>query len=449
MKLLMLAGLMLSGTSALSAVPSLTRIHDESVGATALVNGIALLADYNELGLKAASITGVVQLVDVGNVRRFRCNANTCFFGVNQNSGTGKLWRSDGTPGGTRIVADFPDGGITVIALVGEIAYVQVGGSNGRIAEVDASGSVRIIYSGYANGDFVANEQVAAFSTNNNLGRIIRIDRGSTPVDLGRYALNAERPVGVVGDTLIFAMETPATGTELFKHQRGDSAPVLIREFSPGPTGSGPSMITQYGDGFYFQTGIGVFSLAPPFTNPVPVTGFRLSFRMEPKFGRLAIAGSGGGFQNAFLINSFGGQAVSLSSFTAGRFDDSEKEVFGFLESGVVYGANATVTGPNSISKGREPYYSDYSGGPAILLADLAPGASDSLPRAMSSDGERAVFSAAGAVWLAGQPLGGPLSLPQPVPLDTYAGSLMMMLLLLVVGCLYVRAHQCGFPLIR
>lgn len=113
---------------------------------------------------------------------------------------------------------------------------------------------------------------------------------------------------------------------------------------------------------------------------------------------------------------AFGVAPVRLSFFSQGSFAPYEREIFGFIESGLVFGANATTTATTGGAVGQEPYYADYNGGPAVLLADLVPGNEGSAPAAMASDGERAIFSAAEAIWLVGAPLGGQLAPPEPVP---------------------------------
>lgn len=419
----------------------MVQIDDQRAGATALVNGIALLADANNGGLRAASIEGITQLIGTGSIRVIICSVGNCYFSANQSNVSGALWVSDGTPSGTRAIAEFPDGALTVQAVVGDLIYAQLGGTNPGIVEVSTAGVVRVIYSGYSNGDLVANDQVVAFSTNADFGRMIRIDRGAAPVDLGRFVSHGvSKPAAVIGDTVIFAMETAAYGTELWRHRRGDAAPVLIRDFTPGPDSSRPDLITPFGDGVYLRISTTAFSLLPPFTDPVQESGLPSPRRFEVGQGRLAFEGGATGFSDAFLVPAFGSPAVALSQFSAGSFVPFEREVFGFLESGIVFGANATVTGPISSSLGREPYYADYSGGPAILLADLIPGSADSDPKAMSSDGQRAVFSAAERVWLVGAPLLGAQPLAaQPVPAIDLSALMLLALSILLGVRLFAR----------
>lgn len=290
-------------TSSVSlAIPPITQIDDQRADSTALINGIALLANYYAGGLKAVSISGAVQLIDEGHVSGIYCNSSLCFFGASLDSFSGKVWQTDGTPSGTRSIADFPDGAVGVEAIAGDVIYAQVGGLKPRVVEIAADGAVRVIFQGYSNFDLVASQESVAFSTNQNFGRMIRVDRGGVAIDLGRYVSNGtQKPVALVGDTLIFAMETPATGTELWRHRRGETTPTLIRDFAPGPVGSFPELITPYENGLYLKTALGMYSLAPPFSNPLPVPSFGVPFRIQVGHEGLAIQAQGGGLSRCLF----------------------------------------------------------------------------------------------------------------------------------------------------
>lgn len=416
-------------------LPPMVQIHEFPAPATALVDGIALLADSNGAGVRAVSATGTTHIVTTGSVNDFQCESGNCWFAANQDNLSGRLWRTDGTPLGTQLVYENSTAALVLIAVLGGRLYLQIGGLTPRLMELSAAGQ-RTLFDGWANTLAVSNE-TAVFSANINFGRMLRIDRDGTLTDLGPYSANTgtTRPAIAIGDTVLFS-----SGRRLWRHQSGDAGPIEI----PGPQHSDPELFTRFGDLVYLRSGARLRVMAPPYMNSTLVPDLGGPSRLQLGAGGLAIVAlDAGGFQNAFLVRQPGASVTRLSSFIAGSFEHSPfTSIFGFVGAGVVFGANATVSGPVSISLGREPYYSEGLDGQALLLADLASGLADSNPRNMASDGQRAVFSA-GNVWLVGAPLR-PVTASPPVAVSVFgqAGRWVLCIVALSIGLFILRQSK-------
>ncbi len=396
--------------SALGAtpVPDIAQLASYPSNVTGLVNGYALLPGALENGgLISKSGYGTEILLATGATNRIVCNDRVCYFGTISTGPAvpGRLWRTDGTRRGTVQLASYDNSTVYVLGLAGSYAYAQIIGTDRRIIEVAVDGSLTSIFQGTPD-HFAASEQTVAFVDQANR-RVTRIDRGSAPLTLDHYVPNGlDRPVAVIGSTILFAGETQSTGVELWLHRTGDLASTLISDFVPGANGSSPDWLTPFGAGVYFSAASRLYRLEPPFTTPVLELNNQAwaSFLQVGNRGLAFLARGGNGFMDVFLAPSFGAPPINVSGFSAGAFELFTEFQFGFIGKAFVFGARAELVPTNL---GREPYFSGGLAGDALLLADLTPGASDSNPRAMSSDGERALFATANATWHVGAPLVG------------------------------------------
>lgn len=199
-----------------------------------------------------------------------------------------ELWRTDGTPAGTRVIARFFNG-VSTFGMLTQPSGPFVFFTNfaGRLMATEADGGVReVLQAGYLSETRQGYVVVGSVNTartiyrleNGALSELVRglsasvqprtltewqgrlvftygprawvsgPDAGWSPIGDGvtwkatqaSSANGAFSSVVVAGGSLFFAGATPATGTELWRLRTPEDTPELVVDLRPGPDGSEP-----------------------------------------------------------------------------------------------------------------------------------------------------------------------------------------------------------------
>jgi ELWxxDGT repeat protein len=140
-----------------------------------------------------------------------------------------ELWQTDGTAGGTALLADL---------------YGANGGSKpSRLAAVDGA-----VY-------FFADDGLHGFELHRSDGRaadtrLVR-DINPGPADGFQAYLSAPRPTALGGE-VYFAADDGQAGVELWKSDGTESGTVLVKDVRPGPNGSFPAESVAVGETLFF-----------------------------------------------------------------------------------------------------------------------------------------------------------------------------------------------------
>ena len=201
----------------------------QSVGATPTVSSRLHVHDGAAYFKSDSSIvrwtpeTGVKELVSSGSnlwKSSFASVGEHLFFAFDDGIHGTELWRSDGTPAGTRMVADLHSGGSsgpTELTAVGDrLFFVATSARHGsELWEVDSAGSVRLVS-----------------------------DLAPGPLSSGPSYLT------LAGDTLFFSADDGETGREPWALTLGDTGP------GPPPLPPGPFLTSPEVPGFRFKVRI-------------------------------------------------------------------------------------------------------------------------------------------------------------------------------------------------
>jgi ELWxxDGT repeat protein len=196
------------------------------------------------------------------------------YFPSNTTYGDGRLWRTDGTPGGTTVVSDLTEVGgyVDTLGALGDIVLMNGGRfiDEGDLYRSDgtATGTFRVGAStaGTASGmfdhhdsttgnhAFVPSGQVVYFAAN----EVWRTDPGAGAVrvsDIAPGGLDADPGNFVRGGdgSIYFSANDPAAGREMYRIAPGAAAPQLLGDVLPGPESSAPGRVTAVGNLLYFS----------------------------------------------------------------------------------------------------------------------------------------------------------------------------------------------------
>jgi ELWxxDGT repeat protein len=148
------------------------------------------------------------------------------------------LWRSDGTPGGTKLVANLPErvaSAWSAPVVVGEsLFFLLNNGGNGGVELWKSDGT----------------------PTGTSLVKDLSPGRDVAGTGAGPRALG-------VGQTLYFAYEDPAHGVELWKSDGTPAGTGLVRDLAPGPKSSWPMSLQRAGTRLVFIVGLEPAGFAP------------------------------------------------------------------------------------------------------------------------------------------------------------------------------------------
>ncbi|MBY0278291.1 hypothetical protein K2Z84_23430 [Candidatus Binatia bacterium] len=186
-----------------------------------------------------------------------------------------ELWRTDGTPQGTTIVADLNPGpagssynGGTMAKLGRRVLFAADDGTHGReihVTDGTPGGTqlLRDIYPGPGGSGTFGVARLgdaiyfgASSPTGSELWRSDGTDAGTERVAVVAPppALGGDAPIAFarLGDVLLFAVTRPETGTELWRSDGTAAGTELLVDALPGPGSSNPSPIVVVGDMAYF-----------------------------------------------------------------------------------------------------------------------------------------------------------------------------------------------------
>ena len=177
------------------------------------------------------------------------------------NGGGSELFASDGTAGGTHVVADIyaatQSADVTPLARVGDTVYFRYGEPGTGLSSLWATdgttaGTARASTVGPAAFDPAAVLGGALLFAR---GELYRSDAGGTAVlkDVrpGTAASVPER-LKRVGDVVYFTADDGTGGRELWKTDGTADGTVLVKDIRPGSAGSDPSALTDVGGTLYF-----------------------------------------------------------------------------------------------------------------------------------------------------------------------------------------------------
>jgi ELWxxDGT repeat protein len=188
------------------------------------------------------------------------------FVGTNGTTGN-ELWRTDGTAAGTTLVADINAGtsNSSPFELTVSGSYLYFGATtatNGtELWRTDGTtaGTIRLsdVFAGVGNGlvDITSESGgTVYFTANNSLGSAGLWKSNGTPGTTSQFsaAITGVNSWLNINGRLYLAATTSSNGTELFKIDPGDGAPVLVKEIASGSGSSSPQSLTNMGGTLYF-----------------------------------------------------------------------------------------------------------------------------------------------------------------------------------------------------
>jgi ELWxxDGT repeat protein len=353
------------------------------------------------------SIKEVAGSADLLSLKVF---ANTLFFGAREaGRDPRRLWRSDGTAGGTEILfalaaapedaAPFQEG--LVFRSGTEIWKTDgtAGGTRRILNLFDADhlevAGDRLFFSGFSSkgrDEFTGFELWSSDGTPDGTRIILDIDPGYDPTPAGPEARSSRpRQLTMVGSTLFFVADTPEEGTELWSSDGATDGTVLHIELCAGPCSTDPHLLASFAGRLFFTAGTGVdlLSTAPGETgvdlryhwigrsvpDPVVFQG-RLFFFAEDLTGYEDLWSSDGTAPGTVLVREVAGPDQPRTAHEP-----------------TVVGDRLYFTSWDKAT-GQEPWVSDGTAGGTHLLADVRPGPQSSASRHLTAAAEHLFFSA-------------------------------------------------------
>lgn len=336
------------------------------------------------------------------SLRSLTAFQGTLFFVASEGYGIERLWRSDGTEGGTQVLRDVrgvpedlaPFQGGLVLRSGTEIWQTD-GSARGtrRIlnqfnAELMKVIGDRLFFSGFSSKGPDAFSGFELWSSDGTFAYLIKdIDPGYDPTPDGLEARSSRpRQLTMVGSTLFFVADSPEEGTELWVSDgTTDGTEVHLVE-CVGPCSSNLHLLASFAGRLFFTSGKSRSLLS---TRP----------------GELGIA---------LPILSIGYSTPDpvvfqgrLFFFSENRLWSSDGTAPGTVPIQVVSGPDQpqtahepTVVGDRlyftswTEATGQELWVSDGTASGTNLVADLRPGPQSSAPRYLTAVGERLFFSA-------------------------------------------------------
>jgi len=268
-----------------------------------------------------------------------------------QGPGNYLLWRTDGTPDGTRQIAPLST---PSLAMSGGAVYFA--------SEDPASGVELWRTDGTAAGT----------------AQVVDLAPGPTS--------SQPREFVVVKGTLYFSARDATHGVELWRSDGTAAGTVQVKDVAPGPSSSLPHALAPAGEGLFFIANDGVHGDEPWYTDGTPTGTVLLA---DASMGAASSSPQflGNTTPPRFLFSAWSqdsgrepwtsdGSALGtqLLAELAPGADGSDPQPLGTVNGRLVFTAwNATT--------GREPWSSDGTAHGTGLLQDVSPGPRDSLPK--------------------------------------------------------------------
>jgi ELWxxDGT repeat protein len=167
-----------------------------------------LLKDINP-GVDGSGIDAITPLIVAQKFPPFQRVDVVLFSALDVNSGR-ELWRTDGSSDGTRMVGDFTPGPVS---------------SSPEF--IDTSGTSALIT---VNTTFYGREPVVVRSNGTVLSALHDVRPG--------FASSAAKRIGAFGDGFYFSANDGVAGTEIWKAPLNGAAATLVKDLTPGPTGT-------------------------------------------------------------------------------------------------------------------------------------------------------------------------------------------------------------------
>lgn len=333
-----------------------------------------------------------------------------------------RLWRTDGTPGGTEVLhtempgSSYTPGGFTEWQgqvyfyanddLLGEELWVSDGTEAGTFLLADiqpGEGDSRPRALTPYNGElyftaFEVSTGEEIWKTDGTTAGTVRVTDmiPGNPIFDG----SAINYLTVINGTLVFAGKKPATGVELYGLGPGVSQPFLVADFNPGPESSSPWGMAGLGNEIYCRatrTDVGAELFA---TDGTPA-GTRLVADITP------------GVENTWLhsLYALGGQLLFTADepvygeelwVTDGTFAGTQllKDIAqpdldqSSYPSGIVNLGDRALFRANQGATGQEIWTTDGTPGGTQVLLDINPGSQGSVSGNLFRVGDRAYFTA-------------------------------------------------------
>ncbi|MFZ4645508.1 MAG: ELWxxDGT repeat protein, partial [Gemmataceae bacterium] len=336
-----------------------------------------------ELWRSDGTTAGTYMIKDIyegstGSIPRDLTPANGLVYFTASNGTNGReLWKTDGTAGGTVMVADIAPGALHAFSIDPETRLVENSTQTGPLAWItNVNGTVF----------FVANDNKSGFElwktdgTAQNTVQVknISADSGSTiGSSTPLWLCNVNNTLYFTADTYDPTGQTTGTGRELWKSDGTANGTAIVRDITPGSTGSNPSNLYAFNNKLYFT----VFWAAPSSGSLWVSEGTALTTSPVADItGTSSLESNGSPFigldQNLFLsayTNSFGSELYKsdgtnagtsiISDYVPGTFNGARLD---FLYDNLKI---PDIIGANAISFNGKLYYSN--GGSGILNSDL------------------------------------------------------------------------------
>ena len=229
------------------------------------------LVELEARSIPATTLLGDLNPFDGGDPQNLITVGNTLFYSAITGETGRALWRTNGTPGGTRLVKDLlpgPDDATIVEAVgVGGMLYFTTNSLSG-IGELwksdgTAAGTLRIRGASAARLTSVAeltpigNVLYFAGAANSGARELWRTDGTRAGTRRVRDAITPNGGMDPteltrVGRTLFFVGGTPARGRELWKTDGTSAGTVRVKDIVSGPNSSYPQSLTNVGGTLFF-----------------------------------------------------------------------------------------------------------------------------------------------------------------------------------------------------
>ncbi|SEL42628.1 ELWxxDGT repeat-containing protein [Stigmatella aurantiaca] len=371
------------------------------------VTGPALVADLNtQLPANAGSAPA-----------GFVAMGSTVFFVAQEASSGRELWMSDGTPAGTRLVADLRPGaessdpsGLTVMG--GQVYFVADAGSLGReLWRTDGTPAGTVPVKDIAPGTPTSSpgnlkvfNGLLYFSANGELWRSDGTPEGTVLFKgvLSDNFRGSPENLTVAGNQLFFTAYGAGTGRELWRSDGTPEGTLLLKDIAPGSRDGFISQLVSVGDRVFF-VGFEPSARGSIWTSDGTPGGTRLAYDPTPgdPYDGMAIqwltpvggmlyfvsAGRYGGSLYGYEVWKTDGTTASLVADIAPGSASSWPEELVAVGTTLYFRANEPGTG-------YELWKLETLSGSLQRLANIRSGSADSTPQQLTAVGNLLYFTA-------------------------------------------------------
>jgi large repetitive protein len=349
--------------------------------------------------------SGVSELVSVGG---------TLFFSANDGSSGAELWRSDGTPTGTRLVKDLrvgPEGSSPErLTRVGEALFFMASFPNSTElwrSDGTEAGTVRV--RGFP-PQLLSTELIAVGST-----LFLVVDDGSSGFELWRSdgteagtvrvkdlwpgsGSSLPEELTVFKGVLFFRANDGTSGVELWRSDGTEAGTVRVKDAAPGGNSGYPAELTVVGQTLFFTANLGSGNAKLWKSDGTEAGTVRLKDIQPGAFGSAPHQLTAVGRTLFFVANDgVSGNELWRSDGTAvgtRRVRDIASREGNPAFSVLSPGPGLLLLAMSDGSSGTELWRSDGTEAGTYPLADLVEGAGSSSPRALTILGTRLFFVA-------------------------------------------------------